>query len=474
MIKRYFILIACIALLLFSCKDPISEGPPPDPGLDNGQTNNEYVNEWIYDGMSLFYLWNASIPNRPNYELNPEDFFESLLYAGDRFSWIQEDFLELLDMLSGVTPYDIGFEHIPYSYNGEIFGQIAYVKPNTDAEKIGLKRGDYFIKVNGIMLNATNYWSLLSGSETSVTITFVDGNTGEITDKTVKKEASYAEDPVFFDKVYEVSGHKIGYLVYNFFASGPTDGSFIYDKKLNDAFGGFKSAGITELVLDLRYNSGGSMNSATLLGSMIVPDLNTDNIFTKIEYNPLLQWIWIREYGEDSLLDRLRDKLETGEAINNVGNTIQSLYVLTTSWTASASELIINNLKPYMPVVIIGDVTVGKNVGSVLLYEDDDPQNKWGMLPVALYYFNKDGSADFSDGFVPDIFEYDNSDKLPLGDLNECMLKIAVDHITGTYVPSSVRSVVSGRITAGSSIERKAWAGKTIVDNPLLKKLPIR
>ena len=487
MIKRYFILLAFIASLLFSCKKDIPI-PDPDPEPDPEPISNEYVNSWIYDEMSVFYLWNRYIPTprRLDFESHPEVFFESILYKrdmidGDRFSWIQEDFVDLLNSLQGVTQYDIGYEYVGYLIDDktrEIVGQIVYVKQGTDAEAVGLKRGDLFTKVNGITLNTTNWRSLLSNSETSATITFVDINTSATTNKTVRKIANYAEDPVFFDKVYEVNGHKIGYLVYNFFASGPTNKDFTYDKKLNDAFGRFKSKGITELVLDLRYNSGGSMNSATLLGSMIAPDFNTNNIFTKLEYNSLIQEVLINEYGKDALVDNMRDKLETGEAINNVGNTIKSLYVLTGRWTASASEMVINGLKPYMngkPIILIGDITVGKNVGSITLFEEDDPDNKWGMQPIVCRYFNKDGNADFLNGFAPDFVEKDNflDDKLPLGDLNERMLKIAIEHInTGNFPPLS-RSGISGRITVGSSVEQRAWAGKTIIDNSLLKDLNI-
>ena len=488
MIKRYFILLAFIASLLFACKpDKSITDPDPEPDPEpNKPSANAYVNSWIYDEMSFFYLWDIPSYRRVNFELYPEDFFESILYKrgakdGDRFSWIQEDFVELLDLLSGVTPYDIGFEYVGYRVGiTDVIGQILYVKPGTDAEAVGLKRGDLFTKINGTTLNTTNWYSLLSSSETSLTITFLDIYTGATTNKTVKKIAKYEENPVYLDKVHEVNGHKIGYLVYNFFASGPTYGNFTYDKKLNDAFGRFKSEGITELVLDLRYNSGGSMNSATLLGSMITPDFNTNNIFTKLEYNPLIQEALINEYGKDVLVDKFKDKLETGEAINNVGNTIKSLYVLTSRWTASASEMVINGLKPYMngkPIILIGDITVGKNVGSITIFEEDDPENKWGMQPIICRYFNKDGNADFLNGFAPDFVEKDNflDDKLPLGDLNERMLKIAIEHITtGKYVPSTrSRSGVSGQITAGSSVEHKAWAGKTIVDDSLLKKLNI-
>jgi len=471
MIKRYFILTACIALLLSSCTEKTKDSP----------TNNDdkYVNEWIYDNMSIYYLWNTKIPRQPNYELPPEDFFESLLFdrgkvTGDRFSWIQENFIELLNSLQGITPYDIGFEYVGYLINEtDVIGQIVYVKPNTDAKELGLKRGDYFTKVNGTTLNTTNWRSLLSGNETSVTISFFDMKTGATTNKTVKKIANYAEDPVFFDDVYEVSGHKIGYLVYNFFAPGPAQGNYSYDKKLNDVFSKFKGAGITELVLDLRYNSGGSMNSATLLASMIVPNLNTNNVFTKLEFNPLVQSILIQEEGEDVLIDRLQDQLETKEAINNVGSTVQKLYVLTSNWTASASELVINGLEPYMSdkIFLIGTTTVGKNVGSISIYEEKDPKNKWGMQPIILRYFNRDGKADFLSGFVPNIEEKDNGDKLELGDPDEVMLKIAIDHITGNYAPT--RSGSSNRLPLGSSVEQKAWANKAIVDGSLLKKLNI-
>jgi len=490
MIKRYFILLAFIVLLLFSCKkDVLIPDPEPDPKPN--KPSNEYVNSWIYDEMSFWYLWNRNIPTsrRLDFKSHPEDFFESVLYKrgaidGDRFSWIQEDFVELLDLLSGVTPYDIGFEYIGYLIDDktrEIVGQIAYVKPGTDAEVMGLKRGDLFTKVNGTKLNTTNWRDLLSGSEISATITFVDANTGATTDKTVKKIANYAEDPVYFDSVFNENGHKIGYLVYNFFASGPNYGNFSYDKELNDVFGRFKSEGITELVLDLRYNSGGSMISATLLGSMIVPNLDPNNIFTKLEYNSLIQAALVKEYGGDIVINKLSDKLTTGEAINNIGNTIQSLYILTSNWTASASELVINGLKPYMlgkKIFLIGRNTVGKNVGSISLYEEDDPKNKWGMQPIVCRYFNKDGNADFLNGFAPDIEELDNylDDKLSLGDPNERMLKIAIEHITtGKYVsPLQSRSGVSDKITVGSSIEQKAWAGKTIIDDSFLKKLNIQ
>jgi len=464
---RHILLFIIASVFLGSC-------------IEVAYTDDEYVNKWIYDEMSTWYLWNTNLPKKPDYSLKPEPFFESLLYnkgqaTGDRFSWIQDNYLELLNSLSGVTPYDIGFEYIGYlkaEGSTDIICQIAYVKPNTNAEAIGLKRGDYFTKVNGTTLNTSNWRSILSASETSATITFINMSTNVTTDKLVSKHANFAENPLFFDHIYEDSGHKIGYLVYNFFASGPKQGNYSYDTALNNVFGRFKSAAITELVLDLRYNNGGSMNSALLLGSMIVPNLNTNNIFIKVQYNSLLEAELVKEYGQDFLIDKLRDKLNTGETINNVGNTVQKLYVLTGNWTASASELVINGLIPYMPgkVFLIGNKTVGKNVGSISLYQEKDKRNKWGMQPIILRYFNKDGKSDFVTGFVPDIEERDSGTKLELGNPEERMLKIAIDHITGRYVPTKV-SYDSDKLSVGSSIEQKAWANRTIVDDALFRNL---
>ena len=467
--KRNYFLIALVAFLVLSCK----------------KENQDYesVNKWIYSEMSIYYLWNENLPDRPNYTINPEDFFESILYmrnqpTGDRFSWIQNDYLELLNSLSGITQYDIGFEYLVYPMSetsNDVIAQIAYVKPNTDAATSGLKRGDFFTQVNGEQLNRDNWHTLLSGSETSVSITLFDIHSGITTNKTVKKMPNYAEDPLFYNNIYQINGKKVGYLVYNAFITGPTQTSNVYDKKLNDVFADFKNSGITELVLDLRYNSGGAMSSAILLGSMIAPNFSANNIFIKLGYNKLVESALVNQEGEEVLIDYMKDELSPGEPLNNVGSSINSLYILTSGWTASASELVINSLKPYMqgkPIILIGNTTVGKNVGSISRYEEDNPKNKWGIQPIICRFYNSDGTADFATGFEPDHKELDNGEKLPLGDVNEIMLKTALEHITtGSFSTKSSALRDADRITLGSSVEQKAWANKTIADKSFLKNV---
>ncbi|MDD4010234.1 MAG: S41 family peptidase, partial [Fermentimonas sp.] len=109
------------------------------------------------------------------------------------------------------------------------------------------------------------------------------------------------------------------------------------------------------------------------------------------------------------------------------------LYVLTSGWTASASEFIINGLKPYMDVILIGETTYGKNVGSITLYEENDPKNKWGMQPIVVKFANSLGFSDFTAGFAPnyEVDEFENLYLYEFGDSNDPLLGTALSNITG-------------------------------------------
>jgi C-terminal processing protease CtpA/Prc len=136
---------------------------------------------------------------------------------------------------------------------------------------------------------------------------------------------------------------------------------------------------------------------------------------------------------------------KTGEEAINRLNSLDRLYVLTSGNTASASESVINGLKPFFPVILIGSTTYGKNVGSITLYDSEtsgfttsqDNANKnhnFAIQPIVFQFFNKLGESDFINGFAPDIevleWNYWNQ-ILPYGDENEVVLKAALDDIRG-------------------------------------------
>jgi C-terminal processing protease CtpA/Prc len=423
----FFILISI--LIFSSCRN---EEPEPET-FENG--TNGYVNNWIYDNLDLYYYWTDDLPDKNINEENPEDYFYGLLSNQDRFSWIQPNFQELLNSLQGIT-LESGYEFILYNdpdvENG-VIGQIAYVKNNSPAKDAGLKRGDLFTKINGSALTIDNYRNQLAklGQNHTLTIdryNFQNETFEEIGDFELSA-IQFAENPNHLDTVYTRNGKKIGYYVYNLFAVGTDSDSSGYADEMDEIFESFKSEGIDHLIMDLRYNSGGAELATINLASLIGSNITEQDIFVKRDYNEGLKQALINEYGEESLNRKFVNKAE------NIGNTLQSpqLTVLTSSRTASASELLINGLNPFIETYIIGDTTVGKNVGSTSFFEENNPDNTWGMQPIITKSFNSLNQSDYDLGFYPDIPLKDNSlIKLELGDVNEKLLREALIYLAGS------------------------------------------
>lgn len=417
-------------------------------------SNYNYVNDWIHEEMSIYYLWNDKIPRMPNYSLKPNVFFSSLLNTyhptsnpqGDRFSWIQEDFVDLLDDLRGVSSAEIGFEYIFAWADPELshyYALVLYPRPGTDAEAKGINRGRFITQIDGQNITPTNYRELFGGSGTkrlsmadwvydAKEEMYVLTNTGNVT---IQMHSRYAENPVYLDSVYTVGGTKVGYLVYNFFATGPEEDNYDYDQLLMERLAALNAEGVSQMVLDLRYNGGGAVSSAIALASALVPNRTTNKLMATSHYNVLVHNSLARQFGADFNKEFFINTVDT-TTIAVPSMNLQKLYVLTSGWTASASELVINGLTPYMDVVLIGETTYGKNVGSITIYEEDDPNNKWGMQPIIVKYANSLGFSEYTAGFDPDyeVDEFGNLFLYEFGDIQDPMLGTAMDLIGGRTV----------------------------------------
>jgi C-terminal processing protease CtpA/Prc len=208
-----------------------------------------------------------------------------------------------------------------------------------------------------------------------------------------------------------------------------------YDTQLNTAFESFNSQGVTDLVLDLRYNGGGSVQTATRLASMITGQY-TGEIFAKQQWNAKINDYFASNNPED-LNNNFTDKIGS-TPISSLN--LSKIYILTTKSTASASELVINGLKPYMEVVQIGDITTGKNVGSVTLYDSPtfgkdnrNPNHRYAMQPIVLKIVNADGFGDYYNGLTPTVQLKESLGNLDvLGNSSEPLLSTAIGLITGT------------------------------------------
>jgi len=468
--------VSLMALLFVTgaCQKNLDDDPTPtpDPTVQTEQTDNE----WILENMKTYYYWTKQIPASPDMTQAPEDFFNSLLYKydatarpdGDRFSFIAADAQELQASLSGEGK-STGAEFALYlarQGSDDVVAQILYVLPGSPAQKAGLQRGDIIDQVNGQTLNRSNYSSLLFDQNTMVVgySSFQNnqlvkaGQTLNITKEVIQ------ENPILLDSTYTVAGRKIGYLVYNQFIPGP-NGSKVntYDQQLDQLFASFKSEGINEFILDLRYNPGGYVSSATNLASLIGKNVDASKTFYRQEWNETLMPELQKEYGEDFFLEKFAAKPE------NIGSQISRVYILTSNRTASASELIINGLRPYMEVITIGTQTVGKNVGSITI-TDDTGKKKWGLQPIVFKSYNAQDQSDYTAGFPPTIEAEEPLELLPLGDTQEAILNLTIAQITGASTArlGNLKTAPLPRI--GSSIERKA-AGGNMFDEQV-KALP--
>jgi C-terminal processing protease CtpA/Prc len=231
-------------------------------------------------------------------------------------------------------------------------------------------------------------------------------------------------------KVFDIEGKKIGYLFYSDFFGGS-------EKELNEVFHWFQEEGVGDVVLDLRYNPGGYVNVATHLSSILAPMdvVNSEKVLVTYQWNAGYQAYWEQE----KQYARLRTVFNKSVPVNM---NLQRLYVFTTSSSASASELVITGLDPYMEVIKIGGASHGKYTGSSLFrpetyngktWEVDQEIKNWGILPIIFRYANSLGITNFKNGFTPDYIVPDLllEGVQQLGDPNEPFLGKALELISG-------------------------------------------
>jgi len=462
--KKYFLLLFAFAFIITSCSsdDTVvnpegTDGPEESPNL----IADFPVQDFMWQAMNLWYFWQGSVanladdrfdnaPTSQDYvdflatEDDPANFFQNQLQSPeDRFSFFNSDFTVLTQSLAGVSRSNgLEFQLVRFAESDDVFGYVRYIIPNSDASTKEIQRGDLFTQVDGQVITVNNFRDLLFGDNDTYTLTLAEITNNTVTETgsevSLTKMEGLSENPVFLDTVFEINGTRIGYLVYNGFTNE-------YDEDLNDAFGRLLSAGATELVLDLRYNSGGSVNSSRLLSSMIF-GTDTNNLYIRQRWNEKLQ----SQFTEAQLVDNFADVTGAGTPINTLN--LSRVYIITTGSTASASELVINGLAPYMDIIQIGETTSGKNEFSITMVDDPqnnfiynpsredniNPNNQWAIQPLVGRNENADGFFEYTDGLAPDIELGEDLANLGVfGDENEPLLARALQEITGVSAKSS-------------------------------------
>ncbi len=374
--------------------------------------NPEYpVNKAIHDDiLKNWYYWNEEVESTPaDYNQGYRSFYESYLkyltknkqFDGNVWSFDTERYLYSYverwprgTSESGIPRLNYGMEFEITDYNNKMVCRILYVLDKSPAAKAGLKRGDWFWKVNDRMMWTDNYQyqnvldtlihPVRGESPVLGMLTFKSYAYQLVDDKktVTVSSANFQASPILFEQIIDRvdinrNATKTGYLAY--LAFDPA-----YQTELINAFGRFKTAGVTSLILDLRYNKRGTVEMAELMANLIIPESLNGSVFAKYVFNGM--------HGEQT---------STLQAhAGSVGLT--TVFVLTSGHTAGASELLINGLKGIdgMTVVMVGDITEGMNVGMVeRTYRTDDYE--YDVYPVAFRCYNGKDEGNYEFGLSP-------------------------------------------------------------------------
>ncbi|MFA9191869.1 S41 family peptidase [Flavobacterium sp. FZUC8N2.13] len=462
---KYVLLALLVGLAFTSCsKDS-------DADSDSNETVvPDEINDFVWKAMNSWYYWQSDVDDLSDSKITsgnkyanfingktPDALFYSLLYQRgtvDRFSWI-ENSNEVVNVSKiAEVKKSSGFSYgiYPKDFNNvNLVALINYVVPDSPAALAGLKRGDVITKINGAQLTASNYNQL---EDTQVTLTLAASvgfiSTGMVTTNkagtVTLSQTDIDENPVAYYEKKVYGSKNIAYLVYNSFKSD-------YNDELNAAFAKMQSDGINELVLDLRYNGGGSLETAVALAQMINGSF-TNKPYVYLDFND--------KHNSNDGFENLSDKVKVynlvdneptfqrDESINSLALT--KIYVLVSFETASASELTVQCLKKYISVITIGNETVGKFVGSNTLYDDPvsnytsstnkSTKHQWQLQPITFTYFNKDKDKN-PDEITPnhDINPYEIfSDSVEFGNVNDPYLKKALELITGQTLRTNTQN----------------------------------
>lgn len=412
----------CFTLALLCPWTALAQISPPA----NCSTTSQ--NSWVRDQLTTYYYWYQHLPANvnPASYTTPEAYLEAV-----RFRPIDNSYSYITSAAANEAFYSdsqfIGYGFGQQTTTSDI--RVLQVYEESPALEAGLQRGDRITHVNGQTVAAMVANGTISSAfgltEVGVAseITFVKPSGEERRARMVKRLVTIPT--VSLTQVVEVDGRRVGYLFFRNFVRPST-------AALDEAFRSLKAAGATELVLDLRYNGGGLVDVAVHLASLV----GGARVSGQVMIN------WVHNDKVAPVLNRVTRFNETPEQTLN----LQRLVVITTRSSASASELIINSLRPYLPVTVIGDTTYGKPVGQYGMNFCEKV-----LVPVAFSLKNVNHEGDFFNGIAVDCAAPDDITH-QLGDPAEASYAEALTFIrTGACsarAEGAARTLRFGRVVA--------------------------
>ena len=491
--------------------------PTPEPE-DTTKTETEtkvytdgkiYANFFAYNIISDIYLWKKEISSAFKtwyvVEEDPIKKVQEIRYKEngkdvDKWTELTDDYASFIGSVDGVVTTTYGCSYKLYlreENSNRVVAFVTYLYPESPAEKAGLQRGDVILGINDKDLDLDNYLDLYYSSSMKVTIGKLDTTTGAYveTGKTASMTAvNMYENPVFLSKTFDCGGKKVGYLVFHSFTLDACEDLIKVCKT-------FKQEGVTELILDLRYNGGGYVITENVLASMLAPEANVkakDVFQTEVWNDDYMEYY--KKEGEDLntyfqtewSFTHNEKKYELNTSDANIGLT--KIYALVASGSASASESVLVGLMPYMDIEVIGEQTHGKYcTGTIISTENWYELNKevitsnypeyaqwetyaknWGIYVMISRYADKNGNNPcMPDGLTPNVEASDRFyEPYALGDEREWLLYTALQKAGKTDLPSraEARSAMSPLGKPMKDVSRNPLDGKLIhLDKPMMK-----
>lgn len=483
--KRLLIIAVILLTAFAACKKskPADETGTPDTG-NNIPTTGSTLDK-VKDSVFLYakedYYWYDALPDYATfnpraitgtddltalqnevdklsqYKLNPSN--NNLPYEyyapnpGEaKYSFIDEG--EASQRLSAVSG-DFGFAPLFYLTSTSSTLYVKYVYPGSPADLAGIKRGYIITSINGrtnlsYSTSTADFVFNAYAKSSAITMTLrrPDASTFNVT----LNATDYNINPVITYKTFPENNNKVvGYIVFNSFVQLSSA-----QTALDAAFNSFVNDGVTDLVVDLRYNGGGYVETSEYLANLIAPASVNSKLMYSTYYNSTLT------AGKETLLkNQVRRDPKNGQLFNygqidySVDHNktyfskkgalnINRVFFIVTGSTASASELTINNLRPYMNVQLIGSTTYGKPVGFF-----DIDINKYEMYIPEFETKNSSNQGGYYTGMVPGTTDYpgviaNDDPKKEFGDPSESLLALAINYVNkGTYTNSSALAIQS-------------------------------
>ena len=393
--KLHFILPVFLAAIIAitGCKKNDTPTPTPSPAV---------INSGVQNTANLFqdwYLWYSDIPDVDlSSYTDPAKYVDDIRYEKDHWSFVAP-LQEILDLIqSGQSGgWGAGFKFDPSDSL-----RIAYVYNDSPMGQDSVARGWMIRSLDGQLVKDMSIDAINQElAKDQVTFGFVlPNNTYKALDIT---KGNVIMNTVQYSHVYDTNGEKTGYLVFSDFLEPSV-------ADLDTTFATFKADGVSNLILDLRYNTGGLLTTADSLMSLIAGNKYDNQAYNQQEFNDK------HTDANESNLVRL--------APNSLN--LNKIVVITSSSTASASELVISGLMPLYPVTLIGTQTLGKPVGMSIF---SDTQDSLAIAPISFRNVNSAGYSDYFDGIPVDYTVYEDV-KYPFGDPNELCLKAALNYLS--------------------------------------------